>query len=152
MTELLAPVPLVHLESLQAAGRTVAVFGTRALETFERLERDGGIDTPVIIYASHTEGTFVPAATWVARYESWAACVGNGLVPKAWRHDRPPTTNEEDRSAGYWYGYYRVTDLRRLEPGEFVGFGVLRSDTTGKRLADNFVPEGPILVHRMGDR
>lgn len=149
MTELLAPVPLVHLEAVEASGRTVAVFGTRSLEVFERLDREGGVDTAVLIYASHTEGTFVPAATWTARYESWAASVGNGLVPRAWRHERPPTTSDEDRSAGWWYAYYRVIDLHRLAPGEHVGFGVLRSDTTGKRLAGNFVPEGPILVHRI---
>lgn len=72
MTELLAPVPLVHLESLEASGRRAAVFGTRSIDTFERLDREGAADTPVMIYASHTDVAFVPAATWSARYECWA--------------------------------------------------------------------------------
>ena len=67
MTELLAPVPLVHLQSLAESGRTTAVFGTRSIETFERLDREGAIDMSVLVYASHTEDAFVPAATWQAK-------------------------------------------------------------------------------------
>ena len=144
---LLAPVPLVHLE----AASSCAVFGTRALDVMAAIDARGGTDLPVMFYASHTEDTPIPAATWIASFDSWMTAVGNGGVPSTWRRERPISMIDEDRAGGWWYAFYRVTNLRRAPGSGVVPFSVMRSAVTAKRISDSFIPEGPILVETISE-
>jgi hypothetical protein len=122
------------------------VFGTRALDVLEKIDELGQPGLTVLIYASRAEAPTPPYATWAARYVGWQPAVGNGLVPRNWRHFRPPSTAQEDREAGWWYAFYQVDDLHKLD--EPVPIGILRSDRDNRRLSEVFVPEGPLLVRR----
>ena len=68
---LLAPVPLVHLESAletETPNRQHA-FGSKAWEVFNELDkRRAGRPVDVYIYESHPDASFNGRATWHARY------------------------------------------------------------------------------------
>jgi hypothetical protein len=68
---LLAPVPLIHLESALETETPdgQAAFGTRAWELFNELaQMRAGLPVDVYIYESHPEGSFEGKVTWHARY------------------------------------------------------------------------------------
>jgi hypothetical protein len=136
---LLAPVPLVHLESaVEPTPDGQVAFATRDWELFNKLEQHrAGMLVDVYIYESHPEGSFQGKATWHARYVR--------LEPD--RHKAKPyrpKSTESDTLEGevYWI----VEGLRQIEPNEqipvadFIGFG--KSKPYGK----SFPPHRPLLV------
>jgi hypothetical protein len=136
---LLAPVPLGHLESaletIDTKGRTA--FGTLKWDLFTKLEMmRKGLNVDVYIYASHGDGYYDPAATWLATYV--------GLEPDKWKAApfRPKSTATDNENGEV---YWLVKDLRRAPaPGialsEFTGFG------KQKPYGHDFHPRGPLLV------
>lgn len=109
--ELLAPVPLEHLESgasvCSEQGRVA--FGSRAYDRFAQLDAIRG-DRParVWLYASYDEsrGGKAPAATWTWRFVRWVEA-DRGAHPGGMTY-RPPTTGKyPEDDEGYWYLFGR---------------------------------------------
>jgi hypothetical protein len=137
---LLAPVPLVHLESAlqtETPNRQHA-FGTKAWEVFNELdERRAAQPVDVYIYESHPDGSFTGRATWHARY---LRLEFDTQKANPYR----PSSTEADTFQGevYWI----VEKLRRMQSnesipvGEFIGFG------QRKPYGKSFALHRPLLV------
>jgi len=141
---LLAPVPLVHLESglavCQAKGKVA--FGSKEWKAFHKLNiisADRPVD--VYIYASWAGIKEVWAATWHGIYIGYVESVG-GVHPDGLEFRPDSTQSDTDDSAVFW----EIKDLRRLTEAkhipltDFVGYD---KKVTYKK---NFKPERPLLV------
>jgi hypothetical protein len=71
---------------------------------------------------------------------------GNGAPPNSIRRLRPRSTRDEDRTAGWWYAYYTVENLRKLDVAAQVLIADLRSWASDRLLSPAFIPEGPVIV------
>ena len=138
----------MHLESAADHGMTTIALGTRAWEVLAEFKRIGGSGAEVLLYASLTDGPVEPFVSWVGRFVDVEEAVGNGAPSSKVRRYRPPSTTQEDRDAGWWYAYYTVTNLARLNRDDRIPIGELSSWGTGKLLSPFFIPEGPIIVDR----
>lgn len=136
---LLAPVPLVHLESALAtvASKGRAAFGTTKWELINKLEglrKNMGVD--VYIYASHGDGYHDPETQWRGTYVGYAKDKWEAAPYR-------PESAASDSVNGeiYWL----VQDLRKapetaMPIAEFTPFG-------GKEAYGHaFTPHGPLLV------
>lgn len=145
---LLAPVPLVHLES---AGKTLdeqgkVAFGSRAWEVFQKLDQErAGRPVEAYLYASWDGTTTRIEATWRARYigqvESRAGAHPDGL-----RFRPESSLQSETDNKGHWAIFWEVDQLQRLEGDARIPFTRFCSHGTGKAFKPNFIPEGPLLV------
>lgn len=140
---LLAPVPLVHLESAletDTPDRHIA-FGTRDWELFNKLDQSrAGMPVDVYIYESHPEeGSFEGKVTWHARYVRLEADSHNA---KPYR----PKSTETDNFEGevYWI----VERLRRMEPNEHIPVGDFIGFDHAKPYGRSFPPHRPLLIAR----
>ena len=142
---LLAPVPSIHLVAAQDEAMRSIALGTRAdvLEEFASLGTDGAT---VFVYTSQEPGPPRLVVSWTGTFGGYREAVGNGAVPPDWRRHRPTTMRKEDRTAGWWTGYYLVGDLRPVD--EPWPVSDMRAYAGDKPLAPNFVPLGPIVVVR----
>ena len=146
---LLAPVPLMHLQSGQkiCESEGKVAFGSRDYRLFEKL--DGMLEgerAVALIYASEAREQDLPRVTWKARYIGHLRSRG-GAHPDGTRF-RPPTTSDyPEDNAGYWAVFWEVVELApidRLE--ERVLIRTLRGLGSRRALGAAFVPHGPILV------
>jgi hypothetical protein len=139
------PIGQGHLESAEAEGLTIVVFGTNAWELMRRFASDHGAGSPVLFYESW--GPRLPQASWSARFAEYVES-DSGYPPRAWLQYREPIAAEEDEESafgpGYFSGYYRVEDLARL--AEPVPFSAIRTYPAARTLQGGFVPHGPIVV------
>jgi len=141
---LLAPVPLVHLETgltvFQAKGKVA--FGSREWNAFYKLnEISGGRPVDVYIYASWAGVKEVWAATWHGIYIGYVESIG-GAHPNGMEFRPESTKTDTNDSAIFW----EIKELRRLPEAEhrplnnFIGYD---KKVTYKK---NFKPERPLLV------
>lgn len=138
----------MHLESAADHGMSTIALGTRAWEVLAEFKRIGGSGAEVLFYASWTEGPVEPFVTWAGRFVDVEEAVGNGAPSSKVRRYRPPSTDQEDREAGWWFAYYTVSDLKRLARDDRIPIADLSSWSTAKSLSPVFIPEGPIIVDR----
>jgi hypothetical protein len=140
---LLAPVPEEHLISGLAvcADHGAAAFGSDSvmvLSEFAHLVRDSAAD--VLFYASQTEISNIPAATYRARFAKYVGALSNGKAPASCSDFRPPTTSTD----GPWQSFYVVSELRKLvEP---IPLSALSKRNVRAKLKANFKPLGPLIV------
>lgn len=145
---LLAPVPIMHLESgletVQQYGRVA--FGSMAWERFDTLSAmlQGG-PCQVFIYASHGQPAPVPHVTWVATYLRWVES-RNGAHRDGLKYRPKSTFNDPSDNLGHWAIFWEVTDLRKLEPAERIPMDRFRGLGQKKNYLKTFRPEGPVLV------
>ncbi len=137
---LLAPVPLVHLESALETDtpERQTAFGTRGWELFNKLDHSrAGMPVDVYIYESHPEGSFTGKATWHARY---VRIETDRHKAKPYR----PKSTETDTFGGevYWI----VERLRRMEPNEHIPVADFIGFDHSKPYGNSFPPHRPILV------
>ncbi|MCX6621571.1 MAG: hypothetical protein NTY38_10930 [Acidobacteria bacterium] len=139
---LLAPVPLVHLESAletKTPDGQVA-FGTKAWELFNKLdERRAGLPVDVYIYESRPEGSFEGKVTWHARYIRLEPDRGKA---KPFR----PKSTETDTFDGEVY--WTVESLRRMKPGEYIAVADFTGFGHRNPYGKSFPPHRPLLVER----
>jgi hypothetical protein len=134
---LLAPVPLVHLESGSEMKGRVA-FGSRAWETFRKLdELRKGMHVDVYIYASH-DPNGGPEVSWHAKY---ICQIENGKADV--EQFRPESTKTDTNdSAVFWI----VEDLTLLAHTERMPVSHLTGYGRKKAYGHAFSPEGPLLI------
>jgi hypothetical protein len=143
---LLVPVPSVHIVAARDEAMTSIALGTRATDILEEFAPLGADGAPVFVYTSHESGQPRLVVSWSGTFCGYREAVGNGAVPRNWRRHRPTTMRDEDRTAGWWTGYYLVGDIRPVdEPWPISGMRAYAGD---EPLAPNFVPLGPIVVVR----
>lgn len=147
MTSTLAPVlvtsvPVVHLREVE--GQLKAAFGSRLTETLERFDDEAGPGAHVFIHGSMDVAAPSPVpetVEWVATWEGWEPAVGNGAPPRGLRLYRPPS---ERQDSGWFFGFYVVSGLRRLdEPMTLRRFGSWRTD---EKFSPLFIPRGPVIA------
>lgn len=97
----------------------------------------------VYIYASHSRTNVGPTVTWTGQYvgqvdSRGGAYPGDGGI-------RPPNTDKEDASR-WWYLFWHVADIQRLDRDEWIKIGDLRKFSNQRRYGSGFIPEGPIIV------
>lgn len=135
---LLAPVPLVHLESAEKLKGPVA-FGSRAYDCFAQIEAlRGGDDVEVYLYASRPEGRDF-TVRWHARYIGFVPAV-NGLHPNP--EGRRPSTTESDSADSLLF--WEIEDLKPL--GSPIPISALQGFKSKKPYGKSFPPHGPILI------
>jgi hypothetical protein len=149
---LLAPVPLVHLESALtiAAKQPYVAFGSRKYDLFEAIDRDRGAEpVAVLIYPSHDEDRveFDYKVSWAGWY------VGSCSDQEAKFADqragrRPPSTKAyPNDNASFWATFWHVAALTRLPEKEHREIRDLNNFRTGTE-REQVAPRGPerILV------
>lgn len=154
MVVFLAPVPILHVQAMlddirQGHGRFA--FGSSALDFFERsiVRNCEGENIPVYIYVSKSGesrlnadadkqlGIFIQG-----RLAGWVMGDNRGQYPKTGLARRPGSAAANDGPMALFWEIDNVKRLAdRMPISDFVGIG-------GKPLADNFVPQGPMLVSR----
>jgi hypothetical protein len=134
---LLAPVPLVHLESAQELKGPVA-FGSRAYDCFAQVKTlRGNDDVDVYLYASHPEGRDL-TVRWHARYIGFVPAV-KGLHPNP---ERRPLSSESDTADSLLF--WEIEDLELLKSP--IAIGTLQGLKNKKPYGTSFPPHGPILI------
>jgi hypothetical protein len=138
---LLTPVPAEHLvDGADVCRRNGKVaFGTESWEVFADLCDIAGPEPQVLIYASQDDEHHGPVATWVALYVGYTPARA-GLHPDRFRY-RPPSCRDD----GAFSGFYEVTELRQLEPGQEIPIKSLTKRDGGSFTA-GFVPHGPTIA------
>src|SRR5258707_1180038 len=112
---LLAPVPLIHLESgweklQRERADGLMAFGSQKFELFRRLDKERNHrPVDVYIYASHADGHRDFEVTWHAYYVNSVECDG-GVHPHGMEY-RPATTITDTDFGVFW----EVRGLRRIE-------------------------------------
>lgn len=145
---LLAPVPLEHLKSGAAicTQHGKLAFGSMAWEVFRKLDElraDARVHT--YLYASHTNATPILQVSWHAFYIGHVESVG-GTHPNGMKF-RPPTTAKYlDDNIGTWAIFWEVEDLNELSQDHRIWISQLRGLDKKKHFAQDFIPEGPILI------
>ena len=144
---ILAPVPLVHLESGLGivSQQAYVAFGSRKYDLFEEIDRTRGRDlVPVLLYPSHDDDRiqFDYKVSWTGWY------VGSTSDQEAKFADeragcRPPSTkaNAND-NASIWPTFWRVASLTRLPAHEHREIRELNNYRTGKD-KESAPPRGP---------
>lgn len=66
---LLAPVPLMHLDSAARDGLDPVAFGSEAWDVLKHLPPEGDHSIPVLIYASLADA--IPFVTWRSEFAGW---------------------------------------------------------------------------------
>ena|ERR1700722_2066759 len=142
LSDLLAPVPLVHLLSAIETGmnRKVA-FGSEKGQLFGKLRADVATGMRVWIYASKTGSENLDPAKRqrVCFVGEFGGSTETGLSYSSLHEVRPPTAKSSDSS---WGLLWLVTNLQPIDPPRF--YSEFLSAKTGKRLAKE--PIGPMLV------
>jgi hypothetical protein len=133
----------MHLDAAMSEGMSTVVFGTNAWEVLPKFAKVAGSGAPVLFYVSYDQAE--REASWKASFVEYKESRG-GLPPRGWDRYREPIAAEEDKGPGpgFFAGYYLVRDLAPLEPP--LKLRELYSLATGKHLARNFLPIGPIIV------
>jgi hypothetical protein len=145
---LLAPVPLVHLESglITCKAEHKVAFGSRAWEVFRELDaRRKGLLIDVYIYASLSGPQEVRAAPWRGVYVGHVESVG-GAHPAGMQFRPPSTAQRESDNAGHWAVFWEVGELRRVPESEYIPIGQFTGYGKRRAYPVNFAPEGPLLV------
>jgi len=133
----------MHLDAAADECMTKVVFGTNAWQVLPQFAQVAGAGAPVLFYVSYD---------CAAREASWRAAFVEyregraGFPPRGWGQYREPVAAEEDKGPGpgFFAGYYLVEDLVPLP--QPIPLRELHSWVSGKRLAKNFLPLGPIIV------
>jgi hypothetical protein len=151
--ELLAPVPLEHLQSgLDVLAREPFVaLGSRAWQVFRRLDELRAYHpVRVWIYASDNDGQpQPPSATWSGLYVGQVEG-RDGAHPAGMRYRPATTALYPGDNQGWWAIFWHVAELRELPPNERVA--VARMTGFGKKrpYGHPFQPEGPMLIEPVG--
>ena len=150
MSILLVPVPIVHAQGMLddlAHGHSRFAFGSNALDFFERAfsttcEAEG---IPIYIYVSKTGqkelkspsslqlGVFVKG-----RLCGWSKADRRGLYLKEAR--RPASCSKDGPMSLFW----EIDNIERLP--KRMPISNFSGDNTLNQFADDYVPQGPILV------
>src|SRR5919106_2025838 len=118
---LLAPVPLVHLESALRVtpNQPYVSFGSMKWELFEEIDRARkGEPVGVLIYPSHDEdrAEFEYKVAWAGWYVGSTADQGEKFQEES-AGRRPPSAMQYPKdNASYWAVFWRVASLTRLPP------------------------------------
>lgn len=153
MTIFLAPVPIIHVQAMlddMEQGYQRFAFGSSALDFFERsiVRNCEAENIPVYIYVSKAGESRVNAGSdkqlgifIQGRLAGWVMGDNRGQYPKTGSARRPGTVANDGPMTLFWE-IDKVEKLaERIPTSNFAGAG-------GKPLADNFVPQGPMLVSR----
>jgi hypothetical protein len=149
--ELLAPVPLEHLQSgrdvCEAQGRVA--FGSNAWENFRKLDLLlGGGPCRAWLYASDSAHLAKPMVSWSCTYL-------RHVESRAGRHPydmlyRPASTAKYAAdNAGHWAVFWEVTDLQPLG-GAVIPVNKFFGHGNQKPFASGFLPKGPMIVEPTG--
>ncbi len=140
---ILAPVPEVHLaDALDVCAKCGSVaFGSNKYELFES-ETLAATEQkiPLLIYAS--KGSLPLGAysvTWIGFFDGYQRAKANGRHPEENRY-RPSSTDTDGKFAGFWH----VSSLKKLDPGNFLPVRDLQTKSGKLRL--DAAPRGPELV------
>jgi len=141
---LLAPVPLIHLESGQEVKGRVA-FGSRGSQTLKLLhkldqEREG-MDVDVYLYASHPDVQSDFEVSWSARYVGCVSSV-NGAHPDGMKYRPKSTASDTNDSDVFW----EVKDLKPLPPEERILVARLSGLDKMKKYSPAFAPRRLLLI------
>ena len=146
---ILAPVPLVHLQSgvVVCASQGFVAFGSNKWEQFrtiDEIRKDRPV--PCLLYASHegVPGKLAFAVTWFGWYIGHVDSVG-GAHPEKMKYRPESTFRYAGGSAGHWAVYWHVTGLRELPKEKHSPIGNLQSHARGT-WRKNAPPRGPELV------
>lgn len=140
---LVTSVPIVHLEA--ATGLRRVAFGSRLIDVLSAFGEEAGEGADVYIHGSRDQSSdgLPETVEWIAGWLGWEQAVGNGAPPRTIARYRPPTARNE---TGYWYGFYVVSGLHRLEaPVPIREFSSWSSDAT---FSASFIPRGPVIARR----
>ncbi len=148
---LLAPVPAQFLKSALdiCAAEGLVAFGTNAWEVFAKVDEEYGSGIPVLIYATHFQGTpdklFSPGkAGFRAVYKRVQPATKGGKHPKP--SLRPVQTIHGAGADTGWTAFWEITDLVQLAEKDRVPITALTAEGQKKPLLNGFVPKGPMLV------
>ena len=144
---LLAPVPLVHLESAQRVAERVpyVAFGSMKWEFFQEVDA-ARRSQPVhaLLYPSHDEdrAEFSYKVGWLGWYIGSSSDQSEKHADeKAGR--RPPTAIGDERDTpSFWAVFWRVARLTRIPPQKWVEIRALNNYRTGDG-RENAPPRGP---------
>ena len=139
---LLAPVPLMHLDSAARDGLDPVAFGSEAWDVLKHLPPEGDNSIPVLIYASLADA--IPFVTWRGEFAGWIDPARTPLAELA--RMRPASTRAEGNPEPLWGSYWLVRGLRQLPTAEWLAIAKLWKRDGSGRLATSFVLEGPILI------
>ena len=144
---LLAPVPLIHLESALRlpSQQPYIAFGSMKWDLFRDIDAERGErPVPALIYPSHDldAAEFHYNVSWAGWY---VGSTGDQLQKfadeKAGR--RPSSAlNDEKDTPSYWAVFWRVADLQRLPAQQHVEIRELNKYRTGDG-RQNAPPRGP---------
>lgn len=138
--------PGIRSRNLRRVGRVA--FGSNAWELFAKIEQEYGDGLPVLIYATHHFGNpdnlcdpgHCPfRSTYLGMTHSKAGKHPNPAV-------RPLPTIEEHSADTAWAIFWEVGNLVQLPKQDRVVIISLTAEGQEKRLANGFVPHGPMLV------
>ncbi|MGH7614594.1 MAG: hypothetical protein ACREMW_11220 [Gemmatimonadales bacterium] len=144
---ILAPVPLVHLESaLTIAGQQPYVaFGSRKYELFEAIDRDRGSElVPVLIYPSHDEDRveFDYKVSWSGWYVGSCSDQETKFADQRAGRRPPSAKAYPNDNASFWSTFWHVAALIRLPQHEHREIRDLNNFRTGAE-RENAAPRGP---------
>lgn len=147
---LLAPVPLEQLiDGMAVCDRQGKVaFGSRAEEIFRQLDRlRHGQPVEVYIYASCAPGRSSCKVSWRGIYLGYVEG-RHGAHPQGMQFRPPSTARYEDDNDGLWPVFWEATQLWELAAQEHIPMCRFYGWDNRRFFDNNFIPEGPILVHR----
>lgn len=138
---LLAPVPLIHLESALTIADEVpyVCFGSDLFHFFRSVDQDrGGADVPILLCATENQDS---SASYIVKYFGWyVGAIEDATLQRVERKDgRIPPSARENRAAGIatedWAVLYCVRDLRALAQHEVIRIDELTNAASGSSRA-----------------
>ena len=151
---LLAPVPLVHLNSGLVVAETqgFVAFGTRKWQLLRQLNRmrcdvDGQVTGRVAVLIYQSQEDDQAQNSWVVSWFGWYAGseeTNTGAHSGKMQYRPPTTVSSPTDNVGHWSAYWHVSALRKLPLSKQQPIGKIGRIAGGLR--KGAAPRGPELV------